>query len=118
MREGPGPAHYEPYDPHNQIPSIKLGPGFSSGKETPENIKCKKLYKKWSAFDSNINKEQLLIDEEMERIEKKELEILMMSRGLRNIINERIERNGGVKLKKKRKRKRKKKIVIPERIGW
>ena len=63
----------------------------------------------YSRIRGSINRFMRYNEEEMERIEKKELEILMMSRGLRNIINERIERNGGVKLKKKRKRKRKKK---------
>jgi hypothetical protein len=121
MREGPGPAHYDAFDPNAMVPTIKLGPGFTSGKETPEHIVCRKLYRGWKKYDQNIEKEQLKLNKEMKRIEAKERKMLAMNRGLRKIVSERMERNGFQKKKKsggKKRKKKKKKIVIPERVGW
>ena len=120
MREGPGPAHYDAFDPSTVIPRIKLGPGFTSGKETPEHIVCKKLYTKWHRKDVEIAKEQRLLEKEMNRIQHREDEMLIMSRGLRKIASERMAKNGlggGVK-KRKTRRKKKKTVKVVERVGW
>ena len=104
MREGPGPAHYvhdESQVSSRAAPRIKLGPGFVSGKETPERIVCQRLYKKWLNYDHAIEKETLELNNEMERIKKKEREVLVMARGFRNIQSEK-NRKRSMKDKKKR----------------
>jgi hypothetical protein len=64
MRVGVGPAYYEIARTMDSGPAIKLGPGFTSGKETPEHIVCKKLYNKWSKIDNQLSKEQQIVEKE------------------------------------------------------
>ena len=107
MREGPGPAHYvqdESKVSSRAAPRIKLGPGFVSGKETPERIVCQKLYKKWLIYDNNIKKENFKLNNEMIRIQKKEKDVIIMARGLRKIQSERNGKSSSMKKTKKKKR--------------
>ena len=85
-------------------PQINLGPGFSNGNETPEHIVCKKLYRQWNSIDQLQALEQNKVDKEMERIKKREQEVLIMARGLRKITSNKNDNNQ----KKKKKRKKKK----------
>ena len=85
MRVGVGPAYYEIARTMDSGPAIKLGPGFTSGKETPEHIVCKKLYSKWSKIDNQLSKEQQIVEKEMRRIRRREEEVMIMARGLRKI---------------------------------
>ena len=96
FREGPGPAHYA--TPERTISGgIKMGPGFTSDTEPHMSLQCKRLMRPWMRKDEEMQRAQSKLDREMRRIQAKEAELVLMSRGLRSIISQRIEkesRNG------------------------
>ena len=94
MREGPGPAHYVAQE-RSIVSGFKIGPGYTSGREAPINVQCRRLVRPWLKKDKALQREQAKLDRDMQKIRRKEAELVQMSRGLRSIIAQRIAKTAG-----------------------